>query len=216
VAAPSVATPPGETPAKREYQRVDAIQQARRLLVRSFVRFFLAQGEDTFMNLSKAYLRVNPNVTPASARNEGWRMSQDADVQEEMRRQLRAIDKAADMDDQWVYDRWRMIANANLFDYCTVYPDGAVLFNKLDPANLTIEQQSVIREIEIDPKTNKVKKIKLANIDQAVANVARARQMIDGKRDLGAVDLAQRITERMNRANKRIGRTLDEGGEQIA
>jgi len=184
--------------------------------VRNFVRMFLTPG-DTFMNAAECYRRVNPDCTDSKqASQEGWRLTQDQDVKDEYARQLRAIDKAADMDDQWVYDRWRAIANANIFDYIKVDPEtGVVDYTNLDPNRLTPEQQMCIREIRVDPKTGRLTNLKLANIDQAVANVARARQMIDGKRDPGQVDLAQRITERMNRAAARVGRTFDESGNQV-
>lgn len=136
-------------------------------------------------------------------------MTNDEDVKEEVRRQLRAIDKAADLDDQWVYDRWRAIANANVFDYMTVSAEGVAEFTNLDPARLTPEQQMVIEEIRLDAKTGRIVNFKLASKNQAVANVARARQMIDGKRDPGMVDLAARITEKMNKAAARVGRVLD-------
>lgn len=185
--------------------------QARRLMVRTFVRYFLKPGE-TFMNGAAALRKIKPDV--ANPANAAYMLVQDEDVKTEMQRQLRAIDKAADMDDQWVYDRWRAIANANIFDYCTVGPTGKLDFSGLDPAKLTLEQQVVIREIRTDPKTQKVVGIKLANIDRAVENVARARQMIEGNRDAATVDLAQRLTDRMSKAAKRIGLTIDnETGE---
>jgi hypothetical protein len=176
-------------------------------MVRTFVRAFLALGEPTFMNASACYRLINPDCTPTQANQEGWRMTQDQDVRDEYAKQLRAIDKAADMDDQWVYDRWRAIANATIFDYLDV-KDGVAVF-KLDPLHLTPEQKMAIEEIKVDPKTGAITHFKLASKNQAIANVARARQMIDGKRDPGMVDLAQRITERMNKAAARVGRTFD-------
>lgn len=141
-------------------------------------------------------------------------MLQQDDVKAEMSRQLRAIDKAADLDDQWVYDRWRMIANANIVDYLAFDDKGRAQFD-LQPDKLTLEQQLVIREVRIDPRTGKVTRVKLASIDEAVANVARARQMIHGKRDLSSVDLAQRIAKRMQQAAKKLGRTFDEEGNEL-
>ncbi len=189
--------------------------QARRLIVRSFVRAFFTPG-DTFMSAAASYRVVSPGVTDATARQEGYRMTHDEDVKEEVTRQLRAIDKAADLDDQWVYDRWRAIANANVFDYMSINADGVADFTGLDPLKLTMEQQLVIEEVRVDPKTGRVTNLKLTNKNQAVANVAKARQMIDGKRDLGMVDLAARITERMNKAAKRIGRIIDhDSGEPV-
>lgn len=197
--------PPRRPPSEEEIRA-----QTKKLLVRNFVRLFLTPG-DTFMNAAECYRRVNPDCTNGTqAKQEGWRLTQDQDVRDEYARQLRAIDKAADLDDQWVYDRWRAIANANIFDYIKVDPlTGVVDYSNLDPSRLTPEQQLCIREVRIDPKTGRLTNLKLANIDQAVANVAKARQMIEGKRDLGMVDLAQRITERMNKAAARIGRTFD-------
>lgn len=191
--------------------------QARRLVVRAFVRAYLAQETDTFLNAAASYRKVRPDCpTDEAAHQGGWRMTQDEDVKEEMQRQLRAIDKAADLDDQWVYDRWRAIANANIFDYIRISQDGVVEFIELDPAKLTLEQQLCIQEIQIDVKTGRIKAIKLPDKNQAVANVARARQMIDGKRDASAVDLAKTITERMNKAAARVGRTFEnDTGEQV-
>ncbi len=184
-------------------------------MVRTFVRAFLTPG-DTFNNAGAAYRKIHPDVTDASSHTCGWRMFDQADVKEEMQRQLRAIDKAADLDDQWVYDRWRAIANANIFDYIRISADGVVEFIELDPAKLTLEQQLCIQEIQIDVKTGRIKAIKLPDKNQAVANVAKARQMIDGKRDLAAVDLAKTITERMNRAAARVGRTFEnDTGDQV-
>lgn len=202
-------------PARRVPTQEEIRAQTKRLLIRNFVRMFLTPG-DTFMNASECYRRVNPDADDATAKREGWRLTQDQDVKDEYARQLRAIDKAADLDDQWVYDRWRAIANASIFDYIKVDPDtGVVDYSNLDPSRLTPEQQMCIREIRIDPRTGRLVNLKLASVDMAVANVAKARQMIAGKRDLAQVDLAQRITERMNRAAKRIGRTFDESGEQV-
>jgi terminase small subunit-like protein len=189
--------------------------QARRLMIRAFVKSFLTIGEDTFNNAAASYRACFPNANANTSKVEGWRMMEEPDVKEEMERQLRAIDKAADLDDQWVYDRWRAIANANIFDYMSVTAEGIADFTTLDPTKLTLEQQLCIEEIHLD-KSGRITKLKLASKNQAVANVARARQMIDGKRDLGAVDLAQRITERMNRAAARIGRVFDnDTGQQV-
>lgn len=189
--------------------------QARRLAVRTFVRAFLTPG-DSFNNAGAAYRKIHPEASDSAAWQGGWRMFEHEDVKEEMQRQLRAIDKAADLDDQWVYDRWRAIANANIFDYVRISADGVVEFIELDPAKLTLEQQLCIQEIQIDVRTGRIKAIKLPDKNQAVANVAKARQMIDGKRDLGAVDLAARITERMNKAAARVGRVFDhDSGEQV-
>lgn len=189
--------------------------QARRLAVRTFVRAMLTPG-DTFNNAGASFRAVNPHATKSASRQGGWRMMLEEDVKEEMQRQLRAIDKAADLDDQWVYDRWRAIANANVFDYVSITPDGQVDFKNLDPQHLTPEQQMAIEEIRVDPRTGRITNLKLASKNVAIANVARARQMIDGKRDLGMVDLAARITERMNKAAKRVGRTFDnDSGQQV-
>jgi hypothetical protein len=178
------------------------------MMVRTFVRAFLAIGTDTFRNAAASYRAVYPNANLNTSRQEGWRLMDDEDTKEEMERQLRAIDKAADLDDQWVYDRWRAIANANIFDYMDIDANGVADFSKLDPRRLTPEQQLCIEEVQLD-KQGRVVKFKLASKNQAVANVARARQMIDGKRDLAAVDLAKTITERMNRAAARVGRVFD-------
>lgn len=192
--------------------------RARRLRVRTFVRSMLTAGP-TFMNARVAYHTIQPDAADSTARNEGYLLLQADDVKDELRRQLRAIDKAADLDDQWVYDRWRAIANGDLFNYLHIDASGKVTW-KIDSNDLSEEQRMVIREIEIDPKTNTVRRVKLANIDQAVLNVAKARQMVDGNRDAGAVDLAQRLTERMERAKKRnpsLARVFDnETGERIA
>lgn len=192
--------------------------QARRLAVRTFVRAFLTPG-DTFNNAGAAYRKIHPDASDTSCYQGGWRMFEQDDVKEEMQRQLRAIDKAADLDDQWVYDRWRAIANANIFDYIRISADGVVEFIELDPTKLTIEQQLCIQEIQIDVRTGRIKAIKLPDKNQAVANVAKARQMIDGKRDASAVDLAKTITERMNRAALRrpdVHRLFDnDTGEQV-
>jgi hypothetical protein len=199
--------PSSPSPTGRVTSKEELYVRARKLQVREFVRAFLNPGPG-FMSPANAYRVIRPDVKNHA--QEGFKYVQEEDVREEMARQLRAIDKAADMDDQWVYDRWRAMANANVFDYGTFDPvTRTFVLDKLDPASLTPEQQMVIREIQVDPKTGVVKKIKLANLESTVANVARARQMIDGKRDTGAVDLAQRITERMNRAAKRLGRTFD-------
>jgi hypothetical protein len=188
--------------------------------VRSFVRAYLSQGAPTFMNAAACYRTVKPDCPSEEAAYQGgWRMTQEDDVKDEMKRQLRAIDKAADLDDQWVYDRWRAIANANIFDYIRIGKDGVVEFNDLDPEKMTAEQQLCIQEIQIDVRTGRIKAIKLPDKNVAVAYVARARQMIDGKRDLAAVDLAKTLTERMNRAAARrpdVHRTFDnDTGDQL-
>lgn len=189
--------------------------QGRRLAVRTFVRAFLTPG-DSFNNAAAAYRKIHPDATDASSHTGGWRMFDNEDVKEEMQRQLRAIDKAADLDDQWVFERWRAIANANIFDYIRISADGVVEFIELDPSKLTIQQQLCIQEIQIDVRTGRIKAIKLPDKNQAVANVAKARQMIEGKRDASAVDLAQRITERMNKAAARVGRVFDnDTGDQL-
>lgn len=211
-AAGGVAIRPRRPPSPEEIRA-----QTKRLMVRKFVRDFLAMGEPTFMNAAECYRRINPDCTSnTQAHQEGWRLTQDQDVRDEYAKQLRAIDKAADLDDQWVYDRWRAIAEADIFDYCQIDADGVVHFDNLNPAKLTKEQRFAIQEIQIDLKTGRIKNLKLASKNTAVANVARARQMIDGKRDASMVDLAQRITERMNRAAARVGRVIDhDTGEQV-
>lgn len=218
VEAPVPVVNPSAQPVRDVTKEQEVRERARRLEVRTFVRSMLTPGPG-FMNARVAYHTVRPEVTEATAKNQGYEWLHSEDVKDEMRRQLRAIDKAADLDDQWVYDRWRAIANANLFDYLHVDATGKVTW-MVDTKDLTPEQQLVIREIEIDPKTNTVRRVKLANIDQAVLNVAKARQMVDGNRDAGAVDLAQRLTDRMERAKKRVpqlGRVFDnETGERIA
>jgi hypothetical protein len=171
------------------------------LVARTFARYFLTPGP-TFMNATAAYLEINPNVTQGSAWTLGSNMLKEPRVIEAIEAQLKAIDKAADLDEQWVYDRWRAIANANIFDYITVQTDGTVDFKNFDPAHLTLDQQLAIREVKIDPKTGRVCAFKLASVDQAVLNVARARGVIDSKREAGSADRASKITERMNRAAK--------------
>jgi hypothetical protein len=214
---PAAPTPAGGVVTKQETEE-ELRARGRRLRVRTFVRSMLTQGPG-FMNARVAYHAIQPDVTDGTAKNEGYNLLQAEDVRDEMRRQLRAIDKAADLDDQWVYDRWRAIANGNLCDYMHIDHTGKVTW-KVDSNDLTSEQQMVLREIEIDTKTGLVRRVKLANIDQAVLNVAKARQMVDGNRDAGAVDLAQRLTDRMNRAQKRLPRLArvfdNDTGEQVA
>lgn len=192
--------------------------QARRLVVRGFVRAFLSMGSDSFGNAAASFRAVFPDTSASVSKVEGHRLAEAEDTKEEMARQLRGIDRASDLNDQWVYDRWRAIADTDIFDLCKIDADGVVHFDNLDPTKLTKEQRFAIQEIQVDQRTGRIKSLKLANKNIAVANVARARQMIDGKRDPGMVDLAKTITERMNRAASRrpeMGRLFNNDGEQV-
>lgn len=183
-------------------------EQRREIFVRKFVTRLLANE----FNASQAYRDVRGDK--AGARVMGHRELQQPDVRAELHRQLGELLERLDLDEQWVYRQWKSMAESNIFDYVEIDENGMPTKWKLDPENLTWEQQLNIREIKFSPKTGHVTGIKLAGREDTVANVARARKMFIETQDK-TNDLERFVTELMQRASKRY-RTFDhDTGEEI-
>lgn len=199
-----VASPPA-APSTREMTRT--------LLVRRFVTAYLRNN----MNASAAVREIRPDVSQKTSWTMGCELLQEEDVRTELHRQLRGIFEHTDMNEEWVYRHWRSMANSNIFDYLTIdSTTGKATGFRLSADDLTLEQQLNVRELKLDKDTRQVTSIKLVDREGTLANIAKALRMFKELEDESLATLAQDITERMQKASKRIPHTFDhETGEEI-
>lgn len=203
-----VPPPPPESP-----PAIDTQELRRALFVRRFVTEYLKNG----MNGALAYRTVRPGeVSNSSSAQRACELLECEDVHKELARQLKGIFTNADLDEDWVYRQWRSMAHSNIFDYVQVDPvTGKVLRFKLNPDELTLEQQLNIRRLRVDPETRLIVDIQLIDRKSAVDSVAKARKLFREVDSEALGDLAKEITERMQIASKKV-RTFDhDTGEEV-
>lgn len=202
--------PPVPTvPPAEQALRVEIVERpaelVRELLVRRFVTAYLREH----LNAAAALRSVRPDVKKRYSKQLAYELLQCDDVRAELFRQLKGISDNADLDEDWVYRRWRAMANSNILDYVTIDPaTGAVTFN-LDKHQLTLEQQLNIRRLKLDPKTSRIVDLELIDCKSVVDSIAKARRLFRELDDETTESLAREITERMQSASKRIPRTFD-------
>lgn len=181
--------------------------QLEALRIRQFITALL-KPENKY-NAAAAYRSISPNCTPGSARTMAIKMLAREDVLDELDRQLKTITAAADLNEEWVYRQWRAIANADVFDLLNINEEGVCKGFIHHPDDWSKEQRLTVRRITFHPD-GRLRELQLVDREKAVELVARARRMFMYDEAGNAItDMANLITQRMQAAAKRTGRTFD-------
>lgn len=184
----------------------------RDIFARKFITAWIANEFDGVAAYMETRLSQE-SIKPASAAVKTWELFQLPVVREEMRRQLAPIIKQMGLNENWVLDQWRAMAEADIFDYVKVGQDGKVTEFNLNPENLTKAQRQNIQTLKWD-KDGKLTHIGLVSRTEVVANVARANKMFrDLLKEEDVTDAVKAIVEQMQRASKMLppppGRLFD-------
>jgi hypothetical protein len=190
---------------KRNFTAMDSGTIVDRLRAKMFARAYIATGFDAPAALMAT--KGDKQLTEAGARNISYRYLQSKTVQEELGKQLRAIDVAAQTDAEYLFRSMRSIVDANLFDYGLKIVNGRGTWDTLNSEALTPDQKANLREIQFYPR-GKIKSIKLASRDRALDMLNRAKNLY-GERGTEAGDLATKLRERMLAAAKRVPALID-------
>jgi hypothetical protein len=191
---------------KRNFTAMDSGTIVDRLRAKMFARAYIQLGFDAPGALL-ATKGASQQFTPAGARNISYRYLQSKTVQEELGKQLRAIDVAAQTDHEYLFRAMRSIVDSSLFDYGLKIQKGKGDFSELSSDNLTPDQKANLREITFH-EDGTIKSIKLASRDRALDMLNRAKNLY-GERNEGAQVIAERLRERMATAAKRVPALID-------
>lgn len=191
----------------------------RAQFVRQYVTELLRPRVGTRFNGTRAYMAVmkleEKDCTVEQAANAAWELMNQSDVQAEIARQLKSIESYADLNEEYVYAQWRSIAEGDLFDIIKVSQAGRFEGFVIEPALMTKEQRLSVKKMTFS-KTGIVQSIEMYGRTGALESIARARQMFTpDESGTQVADLAKQLTERLQRAAKRTGRTFDQEGRQV-
>lgn len=135
------------------------------------------------------------------------------EVVAEIKRRQEMMAKRADVDADWVIERLKAIASANLDSIMEIQEDGSARYNlKL----LTPEMSVALGEMSVDtysegrgPNSRAVKRMKIKQLDKlrALEMLARTLGLFDDKM---TVKGEMSIVERLNRGRHRAGKTDEE------
>jgi hypothetical protein len=190
---------------KRNFTSLDSGTVVDRLRAKMFARAYVQLG----FNATEAMttLKGGQPLSRNQAQNTAYRYLQSKTVQEELYKQLRAIDVAAQTDHEYLFRAMRSIVDSSLFDYGLRISDGRGDFSQLNSEALTPDQKANLREITFH-EDGRIKSIKLASRDRALDMLNRAKNLY-GERNEGAQVLAERLRERMAAASKRVPALID-------
>lgn len=192
------------TPIKSDIVPVDEkneqpAQLARALLVRRFVTELIRLN----FRAAPAFRAVRGDVSKKSSRQLASQLLQAQDVRDELHRQLSSIAKDADLDESWVKQYYRAIAEVSALDVVKIDKSGNVVEFTLD--QLTQLQRRCVRGLRFSAQTGKVIGFDLPSLKETIDSVAKLNKLFSTLEDeVAGKQFADEITRRMQHASRRV------------